>query len=272
MDIKTMNNGVEIPALGLGTYLTPDGQATVDAVRWALQGGYRHIDAAMIYENEESVGEGMKASGVPREEFFLTTKLWNDDIRAGRTREAFEESCKRLGTDYIDLYLIHWPAEGFVEAWKIMEDLYKEGRIKAIGVSNCLQHHIEEIEAVATVPIAVNQIESHPYFNNQALADYCRKKGILVEAYSPLGSTGGKVLDDPVLGEIAVAHGKTPAQVVIRWHLQRGIVVIPKSTHQERILANLDVFDFKLTDEEMAEIQSMDRNEPTSPDPDNFDF
>nr|WP_273385529.1 aldo/keto reductase [Bifidobacterium indicum] len=269
----TMNNGVQIPQLGLGVFQTPDGKATSQAVTWALQAGYRHIDTAMIYGNEESVGQGIRDSGLKRRNVFLTTKLWNDDIRSGRAKEAFEESLDRLGTDYVDLYLIHWPAQGWQQAWQDMEELYRQRRVRAIGVCNFQQHHLEELHSISSTKPAVNQIESSPQFVNQELIDYCHGElRIDVEAYSPLGGTGGSVLSDPRLESISRRVGRSPAQVVLRWHIQRGLIVIPKSTHQERIEQNAQVFDFTLDEDDMKAISAMDSGIRAGADPDNFDF
>ncbi|AII74541.1 aldo/keto reductase [Bifidobacterium coryneforme] len=269
----TMNNGVQIPQLGLGVFQTPDGKATSQAVTWALQAGYRHIDTAMIYGNEESVGQGLRDSGLKRRDVFLTTKLWNDDIRSGRAKEAFEESLDRLGTDYVDLYLIHWPAQGWQQAWQDMEELYRQRRVRAIGVCNFQQHHLEELHSISSTKPAVNQIESSPQFVNQELIDYCHGElRIDVEAYSPLGGTGGSVLSDPRLESISRKVGRSPAQVVLRWHIQRGLIVIPKSTHQERIEQNAQVFDFTLDEDDMKAISAMDSGIRAGADPDNFDF
>ena len=269
----TMNNGVQIPQLGLGVFQTPDGKATSQAVTWALQAGYRHIDTAMIYGNEESVGQGIRDSGLKRRDVFLTTKLWNDDIRSGRAKEAFEESLDRLGTDYVDLYLIHWPAQGWQQAWQDMEELYRQRRVRAIGVCNFQQHHLEELHSISSTKPAVNQIESSPQFVNQELIDYCHGElRIDVEAYSPLGGTGGSVLSDPRLESISRKVGRSPAQVILRWHIQRGLIVIPKSTHQERIEQNAQVFDFTLDEDDMKAISAMDSGIRAGADPDNFDF
>jgi len=267
-----LNNGVSIPQLGLGVYKAPNGEQTENAVKWALEAGYRHIDTAMIYENEESVGNALKKSGVPREEIFLTSKLWNDDIRKGRTRQAFYESLERLRTDYLDLYLIHWPADGYAQAWAEMETLYAEGKIRAIGVSNFQIHHLKTLEKSAKVSPAINQIESHPYFHNQEVINYCREQNIAVQVYSPLGGADSNILKDDVLRAIALQYGKTPAQIILRWHIQRGVIVFPKSVHHDRIVSNIDVFDFNLTDEDINVINSLNRNERVGPDPDNFQF
>ncbi|KFJ08393.1 putative glyoxal reductase [Bifidobacterium tsurumiense] len=272
IDNITLNNGVQIPQLGLGVFQTPSGEVTVEAVREALKTGYRHIDTAMIYHNEESVGEGIRQSGVAREEIFVTTKLWNDDVRAGRAKEAFEESLKRLGLDYVDLYLIHWPADGWEKAWEQLQELAKEKRVRAIGVSNFQQHHLERLLSMSDVVPAADQIESSPQFANQELIDFAHSKGIAIEAWSPLGGTGGNLLSDPRLAPIAEHHGKSAAQVVIRWHLQRGVIVLPKSTHAERIRQNFDVADFTLDDQEMAAINAIDTGKRNGADPDNFNF
>lgn len=267
-----LNNGTVIPQVGLGVFQTPDGSTTVQAVETALAAGYRHIDTAMIYGNEKSVGEGIRRSGVPRSDIFLTTKLWNDDIRAHRAPAAFEESLERLGVDYVDLYLIHWPADGWQQAWDDLQTIYASGRAKAIGVSNFQAHHIEELLKNSSVTPAVDQIESSPQFTNQELIDFLGTQGIAVEAWSPLGGTGGNLLTDPKLAEIGAQYGKSPAQTVIRWHIQRGIVVLPKSVHEERIRQNFDVFDFSLSDSDMTAINALNTGKRNGADPDTFDF
>lgn len=272
MNTIKLNNGVEIPQLGLGVYQTPEGDETVNSVKWALEAGYRHIDAARVYGNEAGVGEGMRQSGVRRQDIFLTTKLWNDDIRQGRAREAFEESLKTLGTDYVDLYLIHWPVDGFEKAWREMEQLYREGKIRAIGVSNFHEQHLERLLETAEVQPVVNQIESHPYLNNQKLIDLSRENGMEAEVWSPLGGTGGNLLQDKRLEELAGKYNKSAAQIVLRWDIQRGVIVIPKSTHQERIISNMDVFGFELEDSDMEKINQLNKDMRVGPDPDNFDF
>uniref|UniRef100_UPI0040297413 aldo/keto reductase n=1 Tax=Lachnospira eligens TaxID=39485 RepID=UPI0040297413 len=406
MNYITLNNGVKIPQIGLGVFRTPDGADTANAVKWAIEAGYRHIDTAKVYGNEKSVGEGIRMSGIDRRDIFVTTKLWNEDIRQGRTKEAFLQSLEDMGLDYIDLYLIHWPANGYEKAWADMEDLYKAGKIKAIGVSNFNVHHLETLSENWTVVPAVNQIEIHPYYANienveyakkngiaieaygneksvgegirmsgidrrdifvttklwnedirqgrtkeaflQSLEDmgldyidlylihwpangyekawadmedlykagkikaigvsnfnvhhletlsenwtvvpavnqieihpyyanienveYAKKNGIAIEAYSPLGGNGAGTLENEVIIALADKYGKTPAQIVLRWELQRGIIVLPKSTHQERIISNFDVFEFELSEDDMNAINELNKNEKHGSDPETFNF
>jgi len=267
-----LSNGVEIPVIGLGVFLTKEGDETVNSVKWALQDGYRHIDTAMIYQNEISVGKGIKESGINRKEVFLTTKIWNDDVRAHRVREAFFESLSRLDTDYVDLCLIHWPAKGLQAAWTVLEDLYMEGKIKTIGVSNFHVHHFDELAKTQRILPMINQIESNPRMVNQKLIDYCQERDIVVEAYSPLGGTGTHLLSNPALMEIAAKYNKSVVNVIVRWNIQRGVVVLPKSIDKKHIRSNLDSFDFKLTDKEMKTISNMDTNTRSGADPDNFNF
>lgn len=234
---KTLNNGVEMPRLGFGVFQS--GGDTKQAALWALEAGYRHIDTAKAYHNEDAVGEAIKESGIDRKELFITTKLWNQDMRDHTQRENIEKSLEYLQTDYLDLLLIHWPVAGvYKESWKIMEEFYKEGKIRAIGVSNFQIHHLDDLLRDAEVVPAVNQIECHPYLTQKQLFDYCDQKGIAVEAWSPLGGSKGtgSVLSDPVVNEIAGRYGKSAAQLIIRWHLQRDTIVIPKSVHKDRIL------------------------------------
>lgn len=275
MDInskKKLSNGVEIPALGFGVYLSPEGEITANSVRWAVEAGYRHIDAAAVYGNEESVGEGIRTCGIPRDQLFITSKLWNDDMRKGRSKEAFEESLQRLGTDYLDLYLIHWPVDEHVEAWRVLEELYESGRVRAIGVSNYHKQHMEALEHTAKIMPMINQFEMHPYMSQQPLIDLCKKYGMLYEAYSPLGGQNGPVLGDPVINEIAATREKTAAQIVLRWHLQRGTIILPKSNHQKRIISNSRLFDFELSVDEMARMDALNRDLRTGGNPDCFNF
>ena len=267
-----LNNGVEIPREALGVFQVEDAVAE-DSVCWALQAGYRHIDTAAVYGNEAGVGRGIRRSGVPRGEIFLTTKLWNDDMRAHRARAAFEESLEKLGVDYVDLYLIHWPvAEAFEESWMELEKLYHEGRVRAIGVSNFQVRHLETILKNGTVVPVVNQIERHPLLTQEPLIGYCRAHSIEIEAWSPLGGTGGSLLQNETLVRLAAKYGKSPAQLVIRWDLQQDIVVLPKSVHEARIRQNADVYDFEITPEDMAAISALNQDLRTGADPDTFTF
>ena len=269
---KKLNNGVEIPMLGLGVFLMPEQGVTLEAVRYALKVGYRHLDTASIYENEGEVGEGIKQSGVLREDIFLTTKLWNDEMRKGRAEAAFEESLKRLGTDYVDLYLLHWPVAGkFVESWKVLESLYKQKRIRAIGVSNFHKHHMEALLKEAEIVPAVNQIERHPLLSQKELIEYCTHQGIAVEAYSPLGSTGAPILSEETVVELARKYDRTPAQIVLKWNIEQGVIVIPKSTHKERILSNGQL-DFMLRGEDIKMLDALNENKRIMADPENFNF
>ena len=252
------NDGHSIPQLGLGVWQTPDDVA-VEAVSTALKAGYRHIDTAAVYQNEEGVGKGMRASGVAREDIFLTTKVWNDDQGFDQTLRAMDASLKRLGTPYVDLYLIHWPSAyrgKYVETWKALIRLRDEGKARSIGVSNFEGTYLEELIAETGVTPAINQIQLHPRFQQKAMRDKHAKLGVITESWSPLGQ--GKMLSDPVIAEIAARHGKSPAQVIIRWHLDLGLVVIPKSVTPSRIVENFDVFDFTLSDEDKAAIAGLD--------------
>ncbi len=242
MEKFKLNNGVEIPAVGLGVFRLDDQQKAYDTVKSALAIGYRHIDTAMIYGNEEAVGRAIRDSGICREEIFLTTKLWNDDQRSGKVEDAIGASLKRLGLEYVDLYLVHWPVKDtYVEVWKKMERIYKEGKAKAIGVSNYNPHHLDDLLKEAEIVPAINQIECYPYFPQENVVEYCKKREIRPEAWGPLGAGKSGVLGDPVIVEIAGKYGKSPAQVIIRWNVQRGVVENPKSSHKERKKENLSV-------------------------------
>nr|WP_293303619.1 aldo/keto reductase [Allomuricauda sp.] len=266
-----LHNGVQMPYFGLGVYLSKDGTEVINAVRVALDHGYRHIDTAAIYDNEEGVGIGIKESRVPRRDIFLVSKVWNTDQGYDSTLRAFEASLKRLDTDYLDLYLIHWPkGELSKETWKALERLYKEKRIRAIGVSNFLQHHLEDLLTSAEIVPMVNQMEFHPYLVQQDLVDFCRAKGIQYEAWSPMMQ--GNIFDLEIMKALASKYNKTVAQIVLRWDLQKGVVTIPKSSKKERIISNASIFDFELSAEDMQRLDALDRGKRFGPDPDNFDF
>ena len=267
-----LNNGIEMPTLGFGVFLSPPGDETKNAVRWAIEAGYIHLDTATVYENEQDVGNAIKESGVAREKLFVTTKLWNSDMRANRQLKAFDESLERLQMDYVDLYLVHWPVENFVESYLLLEEIYASGKAKAIGVSNFQTHHMDKLLSKAKIVPAVNQIELHPYLTQETVRKYCAEKGIVIEAWSPIGGQGNDVLQNPVITGIASKYGKSAAQVIIRWHLQQGIVVIPKSVRKPRIEENRNVFDFELTADEIAAIAKLNINRRNGGDPDNFDF
>lgn len=263
-DIYELINGVKIPCVGFGTWQAEEGDVAYNAVRRALAAGYRHIDTAAIYRNEESVGRAIKDSGIPREELFVTTKLWNKCRSYELCYSAFERSLGKLGLDYIDLYLIHWPAspaqfddynEINLDAWKAMSEIYKSGKIKAIGVSNFLPHHLKALMECEIKPM-VNQIEFHPGYMQTETVEYCKKNGIIVEAWSPLGS--GRVLSDERLKKIAEKYGKSVAQICIRWCLQNGVLPLPKSVTESRIIENGKVFDFELSDEDMQAIDNFE--------------
>ncbi|MEH7652059.1 aldo/keto reductase [Bacillus safensis] len=270
-DTVTLANGVKMPKLGFGVWQVKDGDEAVNAVTDALEAGYRSIDTAAAYQNEEGVGKAIQQSGVSRDDLFITTKVWNNDQGYESTLEAFETSMNKLGLDVLDLYLIHWPVEGkYKETWKALEKLYKDGRVRAIGVCNFHQHHLKDLLEEAEVVPMVNQIELHPKLAQEPLRDYCKSKGIHVEAWSPLGS--GQLLNHPVLQDIAKKHDKSVAQVILRWDLQHGIITIPKSVTKSRIIENTQVFDFELSAHEMGIIDQLNEDERTGPDPDNFDF
>ncbi len=254
----TLNDGARIPQVGLGVWQTPNDEAA-PAVKAALDAGYRHVDTAAVYENEEGVGEGIRQSGLSRSDIFLTTKLWNNDQGYEQTLKAFEASLKRLGTDYVDLYLIHWPSAHrglFVDTWKALVKLKEEGRAKSIGVSNFYPEHIEKIVAETGVTPVINQIELHPDFQQRETRAFHEKHKIATQSWSPLGQ--GKLLGHPVIAEIAQKLGRTPAQVIIRWHIDNGLVVIPKSVTPSRIVENFKVFDFQLSSEDLQKLNGLD--------------
>ncbi|MEH6676027.1 MAG: aldo/keto reductase [Phenylobacterium sp.] len=267
----TLNDGRMIPQVGLGVWRTPADDAAV-VVRTALEAGYRAVDTAAIYGNEAGVGEGVRASGLPRDEVFVTTKLWNESQGYDRALRAFDKSVERLGLDHVDLYLIHWPCpqQGlYLESWKALIRLREEGRARSIGVSNFAAEHLERIISETGVVPAVNQIELHPRFQQASLRAANAAAGVLTESWSPLGQ--GQILEDPIIAGLAAKHGVTPAQVVIRWHVQLGLIVIPKSVTPARIVQNLDVFGFALDTNDMAAMASLDtENGRIGPDPASF--
>ncbi|PPA69399.1 aldo/keto reductase [Jeotgalibacillus proteolyticus] len=271
-ETTTLHNGVKMPWLGFGVFKVKDGEEVVNSVKAALETGYRSIDTAAIYGNEAGVGQAIAESTVPREELFITTKVWNSNHGYEKTLAAFDESMDKLGLDYLDLYLIHWPlpSQGkYVETWRALEKLYKDGRVRAIGVSNFKPHHLEEIISNGEIVPMVNQVEYHPQFNQRELHDFCKQHNIQLEAWSPLMQGG--LLDHPTLVEIAEKHNKSTAQVIIRWDIQTGVVTIPKSVNPERIAQNADVFDFELTQEELDSINALNQDERQFADPDEFD-
>jgi diketogulonate reductase-like aldo/keto reductase len=273
-----LRDGVELPGggvmpwLGLGTWQSKEGDEVKRAVLWALEAGYRHIDTAAVYGNERGVGEALRESGVPRAELFITTKLWNEDQRRGTQRQGFERSLERLGLDYVDLYLIHWPVVDRIRpSWRVLEELHRAGRARAIGVSNFQAHHLRDLlrDPDAVRPM-VNQCEFHPYLLQAELRAFCEEQGVVFEGWSPLmRGQAGKVIE---IVELAEKYNKSPEQLVLRWSVQHGAVTIPKSVKRERIVANAQVFDFEIADEDMAAIDALDRGERTGPDPDNFNF
>ncbi|MBQ9827449.1 MAG: aldo/keto reductase [Lachnospiraceae bacterium] len=278
MNIMKLQNGTEIPVPGYGTWQTPDGEIAVNGVKKALECGFRHIDTAAIYRNEESVGRAVKESGIPREEIFITSKVWNRARGYESTLKAFEKSLNKLGMDYMDLYLIHWPAsynlfedweQINIDTWRAMTDLYKDGKIRAIGVSNFKPHHLRALMDQEVVPM-VDQIEYHPGFMQEETVAFCRENDILVEAWSPLGT--GVMLGNETLGSIAAKYNKSTAQLCIRWCMQHDVLPLPKSVTASRIEENLNVFDFEIDDDDMKTIDAMEYFGGSGLDPDEVDF
>lgn len=270
-----LHNSVQMPRLGLGVFKVEEGSELVDAIKFAIKQGYRSIDTAAAYNNETSVSSGIREAlsenGLSREDLFVTSKVWNADLGYESTLAAYETSLNKLGLEYLDLYLIHWPVAGkYKEAWRALEKLYKDGRVKSIGVSNFQVHHLEDLLQDAEIKPMVNQVEFHPYLTQKELLSFTKKHSIQLEAWSPLMQ--GQLLDNPVLNEIADNHGKSIAQVILRWDLQHGVITIPKSTKEHRITENASIFDFELTDDEMDRIDALNQNHRVGPDPDNFDF
>jgi diketogulonate reductase-like aldo/keto reductase len=270
-DCTKLNNGLAMPWLGFGVFLMEIGGETELAVKTALDAGYRSIDTAAIYENEASVGKAIQESGIPREELFITTKLWNADQGYDTVLKAFDESMNKLQLESLDLYLIHWPVVGrYVESWKALEKLYQDGRVRAVGISNFQIHHIEDILAKCKVKPMLNQVELHPRLRQADLHQFCVQNQIQLQAWAPLMQ--GKALDIPEIVGIAEKYGKSPAQILIRWDLQNEVITIPKSITPNRIIENSQVFDFQISEEDMASIDRLNQDKRVGPDPDNFDF
>jgi len=266
-----LNNGITMPQLGLGVFSMQDGKEVREAIKTAFDEGYRSIDTAKVYGNEKSVGQAIKESKIPRKELFLTTKVWNSDQGYLQALEAFQHSMDRLGEDYLDLYLVHWPVKDkYVDTWKALEKLYHDGIVRSIGVSNFQVHHLEYLFQYAEIIPAVNQIEQHPYLVQKELQDFCALHDIKIEAWSPLGR--GAVLNDETLALLGQKYGKTSAQITLRWQIQHGIITIPKSSRAERIKENISIFDFSLEQGDMDIIDGLNRNYRIGPDPDNFNL
>ncbi len=266
----TLNNSVAMPQIGLGVFQVPNDE-TESAVTAALAAGYRSIDTAAIYGNEEGVGRAIAASGLPREDLFITSKVWVSDLGREETLAAYDTSLARLGLDYLDLYLIHWPApatDAYVEAWQALDELLAAGRVRAIGVSNFLPEHLEKIIALGGTVPAVNQVEVHPALQQRGVAGFGTAHGIATEAWSPLAQ--GTVLAEPAVAAAAQAHGRTPAQVILRWHLQQGRIIIPKSVTPARMVENMDILDFELSEQELAAIDALERDGRMGPHPADF--
>ncbi|MYL65090.1 aldo/keto reductase [Bacillus hwajinpoensis] len=272
---KTLNNNIEMPELGYGVFRVEQGQELVEAVKTAIKKGYRSIDTAAIYGNEESVGQGVNQAIeeglVTREELFITSKVWNDGLSYDETIQAYETSLSKLGLDYLDLYLIHWPGDNkYQEPWKALETLYKEKRVRAIGVSNFQVNHLEDLRKNFEITPVINQIEFHPRLTQEEVRTYCKEHNIQVEAWSPL--MAGELLDNETIAGIAEKYNKSVAQVILRWDLQHNVITIPKSMNEKRIEANIDLFDFELTSEEMKQLDALNDNARSGPHPDEFDF
>jgi len=272
----TLNNGLEMPLVGYGVFRVPDGDDLAEAVKTAIAKGYRSIDTAQVYRNEESVGRGIRAAIaeglVSREELFVTSKVWNDGLSYEETLAAYDSSLEKLGLDYLDLYLIHWPGldTNYIEAYKALEKIYQDGRVRSIGVSNFHVHHLEHLLKETTVIPVINQIEFHPHLTQEEVRGYCKEHGIQVEAWSPL--MNGSLLEEELIQQLATKYSKTPAQIVLRYDVQHGVVTIPKTMTPARMTENLHVFDFALTDEEMAQLDAMNDGLRCGPDPEKFNF
>lgn len=268
-DSAVLHNGVKMPWLGLGVYKAEEGQEVIDAIKHAVGAGYRSIDTASFYKNEEGVGQAVKAVEVPREELFVTTKVWNTEQGYDETLRSFEESLAKLDMEYVDLFLVHWPVSGkYKDTWRALETLYKDGRAKAIGVCNFKIHHLEDLMKDCEIKPMVNQVEYHPRLTQKDLLTFCKDHNIQLEAWRPL--LKGEIFEEPILKELAEKHNKTVAQVILRWDLQNGVVTIPKSVNKNRIQENADIFDFELSLDDMEKIDSLNKDLRNGPDPDEF--
>lgn len=266
-----LHNGIEMPYFGLGVFQIQDGNEVINSVRFALDRGYRHIDTASLYGNEKGVGDGIRQSSVDRKDVFVTSKVWNSEQGYDNTLKAFDASLKRLGFEYLDLYLVHWPVRGkYKETWRALEYLYRQGKVKAIGVSNFLIHQLEGLLTTAEIIPMVNQVEFHPYVVQQPLLDFCSERNIQFEAWSPLMQ--GQVLKIEQIRTLAEKYNKTPVQIVLRWDLQKGVITIPKSVNKDRIISNADIFDFEITTEDMRLLDNLDKNKRIGAHPDTFNF
>lgn len=269
-EFNILSNGIKIPSIGFGTYKLGDNEKAVAALKHALEIGYRHIDTAAFYGTEEAIGIALKESYVKREEIFLVTKLWNDCHGYENTMKAFNESIKRLGVDYLDLYLIHWPNELNPDTWRALEDLYTEGKVKAIGVCNFKIGHLEELKKTAKIMPMTNQIEIHPGCTQKDMVEYCQENNIQLVAWGPI--MRGKVLTEPIMIELSKKYNKTIPQITLRWHIQNGIIPIPKSSNEDRIKENFNIYDFEISKEDMLKIDSLNRNENVSGVPENTNY
>jgi methylglyoxal/glyoxal reductase len=270
-DRAVLHNGVQMPWIGLGVYKAEDGDEVIQSIKWAIDAGYRSIDTASLYNNEAGVGQAIAESDVPREDLFITTKVWNTDQGYEEALSAFDASLERLGLDYVDLYLVHWPVPGkYKETWRALEKIYEDGRAKAIGVSNFKKHHLEDLIADAKIKPMVNQVEYHPRLTQADLLTYCKQQGIQLEAWRPL--LKGEIFEEPTLLELADKYNKTVAQIILRWDIQNGVVTIPKSVTKHRIKENIDIYNFKLTNEDMARISALNQDKRNGADPDDPEF